>query len=388
MPMDLGKKIGRGFVAVGPRGYFARIFYFACVILGTWVFWSISFDVLDELYTRVARDTVAKAPVRLNTRIAFAAFGGIAGGFFCGLILPWADRIRRRWERLDQADKVTGFLGIFLGLLVASPFVTVFQQIIESRAALALTVIGVGIGSAAIAVYALQSMSEVLPWYKGSSRPGRRTGVKIFDTNIIIDGRIYDVVRAGFLDGRLYVPQFVVEELQHIADSHDNLRRQRGKRGLEVLRLLQSDFELEVGTLDRFAPRGEDLVDARLVRLARAVGGDLVTNDHNLNQVAALQEVRVLNLNDLALSLRPNVLPQETLTLTIIREGNQLGQGIGYMDDGTMVVVENGRPHIGEATEVVVTQVIQTERGKLIFAEVEGEPVETPRRRPTVKRTV
>ena len=143
-----------------------------------------------------------------------------------------------------------------------------------------------------------------------------------------------------------------------------------------MLRHMQSDFQLDVRTMDRLAPEAGDGVDSRLVRLARAIGADIVTNDFNLNRVAALQEVKVLNINDLALGLRPNVLPSEHLPITVIREGNQAHQGIGYLDDGTMVVVENGKDHIGESLDVIVTQVIQTERGKMIFAEI-GEDDET-----------
>jgi uncharacterized protein YacL len=230
-------------------------------------------------------------------------------------------------------------------------------------------------------------MKETLPWYRGKVK-AKRTGMKILDTNVIIDGRVYDVAQSGFIEGQIYVPQFVLEELQYIADSHDPLRRQRGKRGLDILKLMQSEFNIEVGVHDRLAPEQSDGVDSRLVRLATAVGGDLVTNDHNLNRVATLQNVRVLNINDLALSLRPNVLPQESLILPIVREGNQHGQGVGYLEDGTMVIVENGREHIGETREVMVTQVIQTERGKLIFAEVEGPEVDNTHRRKSPKKPI
>jgi uncharacterized protein YacL len=225
---------------------------------------------------------------------------------------------------------------------------------------------------------AVNDVSTIDSNYVGTYYPW----IKILDTNVIIDGRVYDVARVGFVEGQIYVPQFVLEELQYIADSHDSLRRQRGRRGLDILKLMQTEFNIEVGVHDRLAPDQGDGVDSRLVRLATALGGDLVTNDHNLNRVATLQDVRVLNINDLALSLRPNVLPQEHLDLNIVREGNQIGQGIGYLEDGTMVIVENGRAHIGETLEVMVTQVIQTERGKLIFAEVEGEPVDGRARKP------
>jgi len=261
-----------------------------------------------------------------------------------------------------------------------------FQALDLPPAARAMLIAAVMLGFGALSVYMLQSMAEILPWNKNQG-PRRRSGIKIMDTNVIIDGRIYDVVRTGFIDGQLYVPGFVLDELQYIADSHDSLRRQRGRRGLEVLKHMQSDFELEVRVHDRFAVDQGDGVDARLVRLAKYLGADLVTNDHNLRRVAELQEVRVLSLNDLALALRSNVLPQETLELAIIREGNQMGQGIGYLEDGTMVVVENGRPHIGETVEVVVTQVHQTERGKMIFGEIDGEEIRYELRRPTRPRT-
>jgi uncharacterized protein YacL len=189
----------------------------------------------------------------------------------------------------------------------------------------------------------------------------------------------------------MYVPGFVLEELQFIADSHDALKRQRGRRGLEVLNHLRNEFEVETQIHDKLAPEQGDGVDARLVRLAKAIGADIVTNDFNLRRVAEFQDVHVMSLNDLALALRPNVLPQETFELSIIREGNQLGQGVGYLEDGTMVVVENGRAHVGETVEVVVTQVIQTERGKMIFGEVDTEEPPPPfevrtRRKPTTPR--
>jgi len=203
---------------------------------------------------------------------------------------------------------------------------------------------------------------------------------------VIIDGRIIDLGRTGFLEGPLYIPGFVLDELQYIADSPDAMRRQRGRRGLDVLQLLKNDHQVEVRVHDHLAPDIGDEVDARLVRLARAMGADIVTNDVNLNRVATLQEVKVLNINDLALALRPNVLPSETMELAVIREGNQPGQGVGYLDDGTMVVVENGRSHLGETIQVVVTQVIQTERGKMIFAHPDGDNDAFIRRRPTTPR--
>jgi len=319
--------------------------------------------------------------------IPFAMLGLIFGSYLGTRFLRAVERVSQRWEQMEAGDKVTFFLGIFAGLIASIPLLLLFQALEIPPISRAVLILAVTLGFGALSVYALQSMAEHLPWNRNRA-PKRRSGIKLLDTNVIIDGRIYDVVRTGFIDGQLYVPGFVLDELQYIADSHDSLRRQRGRRGLDVLRHMQGDFQLDVRVHDRLAPDQGDGVDARLVRLAKAIGADIVTNDFNLRRVAELQEVRVLSLNDLSLALRSNVLPQETMELTIIREGNQIGQGIGYLEDGTMVVVENGKGHIGETVEVLVTQVHQTERGKMIFGEIEGEDeIKYERRKPTRPRT-
>lgn len=313
--------------------------------------------------------------------------GIIVGWFLSTLLIRIGTLLGKKWEKTDDSEKVTMFVGTVLGFVVATFFISLLSSFNLAKQVVALYVLGIGVLFTAFTIYALHTMKETLPWYRGKVK-AKRTGMKILDTNVIIDGRVYDVAQSGFIEGQIYVPQFVLEELQYIADSHDPLRRQRGKRGLDILKLMQSEFNIEVGVHDRLAPEQSDGVDSRLVRLATAVGGDLVTNDHNLNRVATLQNVRVLNINDLALSLRPNVLPQESLILSIVREGNQHGQGVGYLEDGTMVIVENGREHIGETREVMVTQVIQTERGKLIFAEVEGPEVDNTHRRKSPKKPI
>ena len=333
----------------------------------------------DDFAKRVADNYVA--PDGFWGLLPLVGGGVLIGWFVATILLRLVERLGAKWERTDDSEKLTWFLGTFIGFVVATFFINFLSALQLNTVALIASVIGIGLLFTAVSVYALHSMKESLPWYRGKVR-ARRSGIKILDTNVIIDGRVYDVARVGFVEGQIYVPQFVLEELQYIADSHDALRRQRGRRGLDILKLMQAEFNIEVGVHDRLAPDQGDGVDSRLVRLATALGGDLVTNDHNLNRVATLQDVRVLNINDLALSLRPNVLPQETLELNIVREGNQIGQGVGYLEDGTMVIVENGRGHIGETLEVMVTQVIQTERGKLIFAEVEGEPVDGRARKP------
>lgn len=313
--------------------------------------------------------------LHIPVAVSMAVFGGIIGGFLARTIVLTIERSIQSWDRMDKGDKITLFLGFFLGLVVSIGPLMLFKALDLPGTYQVVFIVATMVGACALSVYGLQTMSDFLPWNRTRSKT-RRSGIKVLDTNVIIDGRIHDVVKSGFLEGQLYVPQFVLEELQYIADSHDSLKRQRGRRGLEVLKHMQADYQLQVGIYDKYAPDAAEEVDARLVRLCKAIGADIVTNDFNLNRVAVLQEVKVLSLNDLALSLRTNVLPEETISLKIIREGNQFGQGVGYLEDGTMVVVENGQPHVGEMAEVTVTQVIQTERGKMIFAEYEGDESE------------
>lgn len=354
-----------------------KLFIILSAMAGAVSFYMLAPYLLDWLALLASRVIQGPPPdtIRLESPLNFipVAILGIPVGLASARVLILlADRFGFWWTEMDTGDKVTLFLGIFAGLVASMPFLFLLNSL-NLGVYIPLAVVGLTLGFSALAVFALRSIDEMLPWTKGRAR-GRRRGLKILDTNVLIDGRIYDLARTGFLEAQLYVPGFVLEELQYIADSHDALRRQRGRRGLDILRHLQADFTMEIRTQDKLAPDLGDGVDARLVRLARILGADIVTNDFNLNRVASLQDVRVLNINDLALALKPNVLPQETLELPVVREGNQPGQGVGFLEDGTMVVVENGRSHIGETMQVVVTQVIQTERGKMIFAEVgDGE---------------
>lgn len=195
---------------------------------------------------------------------------------------------------------------------------------------------------------------------------------KVLDTSALIDGRICDICKAGFLEGELVAPAFVLDELRHIADSADALRRNRGRRGLDVLSRLQEDGHCRVRVEEK--DYGElDEVDVKLLRLARDLGGAVITNDYNLNKVAGVTGVPVLNINELAGALRPVVLPGEEMTVHLVREGREPGQGVAYLEDGTMVVVENGRRRVGETLETVVTTVLQTSAGRMIFGRVKGE---------------
>jgi len=190
---------------------------------------------------------------------------------------------------------------------------------------------------------------------------------KILDTSVIIDGRIADICRTGFIEGNLVIPGFVLEELQHIADSSDVLKRNRGRRGLDILNKIQKELKVNVQIYEGdFEDVSE--VDSKLIKLAKLLNGKVVTNDFNLNKVCELQGVPILNINDLANAVKPVVLPGEELTVQVIKDGKEYGQGVAYLDDGTMIVVEGGRDYIGSDVDVLVTSVLQTSAGRMIFA--------------------
>jgi uncharacterized protein YacL len=315
--------------------------------------------------------------------------GGLLGGALLGLLLAvwiwrWFERVMgwvlNRLANVSLRDVSLGVLGLGSGLLLAFlvgyPLARIpgIGNYLALAAALALGYLGYHL--------VMQRRDEVTSTLSRVDRLGRGTvkgrGVpKVLDTSVIIDGRVADVVKAGFLEGPLLVARAVLAELQRIADSSDTLRRNRGRRGLDVLRRLQQDLQT-VQIVEDPKDGGAD-VDSALVTLAKSVRGWIVTNDFNLNKVAELQGIRVLNINELSQALRPVVLPGEELTVQVIKDGKEAGQGVGYLDDGTMVVVEGGKKHIGGVSEVVVTSVLQTVAGRMIFGrpkEPQGVPSE------------
>jgi uncharacterized protein YacL len=209
--------------------------------------------------------------------------------------------------------------------------------------------------------------------YKGeqaSSQPEKPAAgacPKVLDTSVIIDGRIADIVKTGFLEGPLIVPGFVLEELRHIADSSDVLKRNRGRRGLDILNRMQKEMGVDIRINEQEVGEGLE-VDSKLLKLAKLLGGKVVTNDFNLNKVAELQGVPVLNINELANALKPAVLPGEEMNVLVVKDGKEAGQGVAYLDDGTMIVVDGGKRHIGDTIGVTVTSVLQTAAGRMIFA--------------------
>lgn len=203
-------------------------------------------------------------------------------------------------------------------------------------------------------------------------KSGAEENTKIMDTSVIIDGRIADVCETEFLDGTILIPQFILHELQHIADSSDSLKRARGRRGLDILHRIQKMSHMEVRITEEDFPKIRE-VDSKLIALAKSLGAKVITNDFNLNKVAELQGVKVLNINDLSNAVKPVALPGESMRVFVLKEGKELGQGVAYLDDGTMIVVENGRKYINKNVDVAVTSVLQTAAGRMIFTKLKEE---------------
>lgn len=190
---------------------------------------------------------------------------------------------------------------------------------------------------------------------------------KVLDTSVIIDGRIADICQTGFIEGKLIIPAFVLEELRHIADSADDLKRVRGRRGLDILNIIQKELNIEVEISEQDFPEIAE-VDSKLLKLAQVLGGKVVTNDFNLNKVAQFQGVEVLNINELANAVKPVAIPGEDMVVQVVKEGKEAQQGIAYLDDGTMIVVDGGKKYMGQTIKVLVTSVLQTPAGRMIFA--------------------
>jgi uncharacterized protein YacL len=344
-----------------------RLMYWLFIAVGMVLFATIGFLLTDSFLRLVSQrwgEDVMLSP--LWTRIGFTTAGLLLGILVGNHGFELLSKVAQHLEEAEPDEKVAIGLGLLSAAIITFALYPLLFAIGGARLGWALTLLAFVV-LVYLSVVSFLSMKEYLPITAQMARRSR--GIKVLDTSVIIDGRIRDIYRTGFLEGRLYVPGFVLDELQHIADSDDPLRRARGRRGLDILKQLQQEAELEVRTHDRLAPPANDGVDGRLVRLAKALRADIITNDYNLNRVAELQGVRVLNINELAEAVRIHVLPGEELTVTPIREGQEPEQGIAYLEDGTMVVVEGGRAFINQAVEVVVTSVLQSTRGKMLFAE-------------------
>jgi uncharacterized protein YacL len=298
-------------------------------------------------------------------------------------ILPYltvvpATWLIRRVEELTTAEFVTAVIGLLLGLLMGvllgfplSRFPEPFGSTLPLGVSLflGLGMVGLTVAKRADLITAAEAIGLVRNPTAGQTATGGSGAPHIVvDTSAIIDGRIAEIVESGFIYGSLVIPRFVLDELQHIADSSDTLRRNRGRRGLDILSRMQKDTTTPVEIVEDDVPDVPE-VDAKLVALARVRSQVILTNDFNLNRVAELQGIRVMNINSLANAVKPALLPGEELRVRVIQEGKEAGQGVGFLDDGTMIVVEGGARQIDKDVDVTVTRVLQTVAGRMIFAQ-------------------
>ena len=303
----------------------------------------------------------------------FVGWGGILGGL---LLAGFALLMERRMKSVPLRNLLGSFIGLILGIMVANLISNALFPNLFNNQEMILPLYGLlyGIcGYIGIRIGFKKGDEFQMPGWKPFSKSlPRGENSTILDTSVIIDGRIADITETGFVEGPLLIPQFVLGELQHIADSSDPVKRTRGKRGLEVLHHIQKQVNVDVRIVDTDYPAVKE-VDSKLIELAKEVRGKILTNDANLNKVAELQGINVLNINELANALKPVVLPGEEMNVKILKEGKEMGQGLAYLDDGTMIVVDNGRRQIGKTIDVVVTSVLQTPAGRMIFARLMKE---------------
>ena len=291
---------------------------------------------------------------------------GLAVGLGIAVSIIYAEiRLQGRSGR----EILAGVLGLILGLIVAMllgwvlleiPAIEQYQHRYFVIVAIALILGYLG------AVVGIRKRGDIR---LASRRPHNEATPKVLDTSVIIDGRIADICESHFIEGKLVIPKFVLDELQQVADSPDSLRRNRGRRGLEILRRMQLRRDLEV-VVDEYDPAGADEVDAKLVKFAKERTAKIITNDFNLNKIAELHGIKVLNVNELANALKPVVLPGEEISVRVVKRGKEPDQGVGYLDDGTMVVVEGGSQLMNRMVHVIITSVLQTTVGRMIFSRI------------------
>ncbi len=294
-----------------------------------------------------------------------------------GLVRGLTKRIYNAMSAVSLYDFFIAAIGAILGLVLANLIVLPVSDIpvVGGYVALALNIIS-GILGLIIAVSLKDDIQDRMrgtvsgggPGKFGGYKPYSRTGAKVLDTSSLIDGRVLDIARSGFLDGTLIVPEFVINELQKVADSSDQFKRARGRRGLDVLKRMQDDASLDLRVMA--FPQEDQDTDISLVKLSRSLSAALVTTDYNLNKAATLQGANVLNVNELSNAVKPMVLPGEEMRVTVIKEGKEHGQGVAYLDDGTMIVIEGAKKMLGQELGVTVTSVLQTSAGRMIFTKL------------------
>jgi uncharacterized protein YacL len=358
---------------------FKQIAKVVLTILGVSAGYGIGFLVLGingvgKLFNYTAGDPVFK--------FVFSTVIAAVFGLILYLISPWIIHLAQKLvkgaedelEKVPTHQIVVGSIGLIVGLVIAFLISSAISLIPIPFISLLSLVIYVFLGylGVSLAIKNVGDFSKIQEMFKRSGGKASTKEVsgakpKILDTSVIIDGRIADICKTGFVEGSLIIPNFVLEELRHIADSSDGLKRNRGRRGLDILNIIQKELKLDIRIVDTdFEDVAE--VDMKLLKLAQKMNGMVVTNDFNLNKVAELQGVTVLNINELANAVKPVVLPGEEMTVCVVKEGKESNQGVAYLDDGTMIVVEGGRRYMNETIEVLVTSVLQTAAGRMIFA--------------------
>lgn len=304
----------------------------------------------------------------------FAIILFLASNKLMELTVRLTKAIEGKLQEVPMTDIVFGAFGLIVGLIIAYLISSPISQItLPWISVLATTIIYMLLGYLGISI--ATKRREELNWLFSIKKLQKNKGAmiqhssqpKILDTSVIIDGRIFDICKTEFVEGPLVIPGFVLEELRHIADSSDVLKRNRGRRGLDVLNRIQKELDIPVEINEKdFDDITE--VDSKLLKLAQALNGKVITNDYNLNKVAEFQGVSVLNINELANAVKPVVLPGEEMVVQVIKDGKEMGQGVAYLDDGTMIVVDGGKKHVGKTIGVLVTSVLQTAAGRMIFA--------------------
>lgn len=300
------------------------------------------------------------------------ALAGVAIGAFVGMAIIFSEIRLRRISVRGLSSAVFGLvLGLIMSKLISDIFVLFKvdpEIILLVRPIMTLTICYICM---AIAIRGKDEFNIIIPYVR-FSRQDQAESVVVVDTSVIIDGRITDICKTGFIEGKLVVPRFVLKELQQISDSADPIKRQRGRRGLEVLNTIQKDMGIPIIIHEEdFSDLKE--VDAKLVKLAKLLEAKIFTVDFNLNRVAAIQGIKVLNINELANALKPVVFPGELMQIRLLKEGKEYNQAVGYLDDGTMVVAEDARKFIGSTVKVVVSSVLQTQAGRMIFTKLESK---------------
>lgn len=357
----------------------ATIFEFASPLFAYLIsseFLRINLDFLDM--------TMMNAVSIVLGGIIGGSIGFISSSYCINKLRIFSMWVERQLSKMPTHDVLAGVLGLAIGLIIANllgvafsrvpligPYVPIIFSIVFGYLGLYITI---------------KKRKDIMPLLLNRNKDNtnkeattkndapealtkelQSNSYKLLDTSVIIDGRIADICKTGFIEGTLLIPVFVLEELQFIADSSDLLKRTRGRRGLDILKRIQTEFDMLV-KIDNHDYDDISGVDSKLIRLGQEIGAKIITNDFNLNKVADLQGVQVLNINELANAIKPVVIPGETMVVTVVKDGKEHGQGVAYLDDGTMIVVEGGHTHLNETLEVVVTSVLQTAAGRMIFA--------------------